>query len=120
MMVPTEEETRCLLTDISRRHEKYRLLRQLGFPSGKEGENALVALHAGAAYHAVAVIEDVVCAYRQGSTPYVVEIGYETMISDPKEGGDISDIVEIYYRSALSLSPELAEAPFNWIGRAHV
>lgn len=104
--------------DIERRSQAYPVLRQLGFPPGDQGETALVRLHAGAAYHALAVIEDVVVAYEQTGSLSSTEVGYKSLITAPGEGHPLRDHAESYYRAAIELAPDLAEAHFS-LARVH-
>ena len=93
--------------------QSYPVLRDFGFPSGVSGEDGLVLLHAGAAFHALATIQDVVSAYEKSHSDYAVDIAYSSRLSAPAGTLSTRDTAEKYYRAALVYSPELAEAHFS-------
>jgi tetratricopeptide (TPR) repeat protein len=92
------------------------LFNALGFPESEVGQPALSALHAGAAFHRLAVIRDVAEAYvRAGSLP-AGELAYMPLLDRLTTDEPPRVTAKRLYRTALRMDERLAEAWFN-LGR---
>jgi tetratricopeptide (TPR) repeat protein len=96
--------------------ESDHLLKSLGFAEPDLSQPALSALHAGAAYHRLAVIIDVVAAYARDANLPPGEPVYFERLRQVQLNGEPRVTAESYYREAIKRDSRLAEARFN-LGR---
>lgn len=92
------------------------LLTALGFPDADPEQPALTALHAGASFHRLAVITDVIEAYAREARLPSDEPAYLDLLRRPLRGEPPRATAERLYRAALRVDERLAEAWFN-LGR---
>ncbi len=89
------------------------LLFALGYPNNDLGQAALAALHAGAAYHRLAMICEVVDAYASEAQLPADEPAYRPFLLSPMVGEPPQATAKRLYRTALRIDHRLSEAWFN-------
>jgi tetratricopeptide (TPR) repeat protein len=89
------------------------LLFALGYPNNDLGQTALAALHAGAAYHRLAMICEVVDAYASEAQLPADEPAYKSFLLSCIVGEPPMATAKRLYRTALRIDDQLAEVWFN-------
>jgi len=89
------------------------LLLSLGHPENDFGQPALASLHAGAAFHRLAMISEVVEAYRREANLPTDEPAYLPLLLQPLAGEPPQATAKRLYRTALRMDERFAEAWFN-------
>ena len=89
------------------------LLLALGHPENDFGQPALASLHAGAAFHRLAMISEVVEAYRRDANLKTDEPAYLPLLLQPLAGEPPQTTAKRLYRTALRMDERFAEAWFN-------
>lgn len=92
------------------------LLTGLGFPEPDCSQPGLTALHAGAAFHRLALMLDVVEMYARDASLPADEPAYVDLLRRSLRGDPPRVIARRLYRAALRVDERLAEAWFN-LGR---
>ncbi len=89
------------------------LIRSLGLPEFDTSQPALVALHAGAAYHRLAAITEVAETYCRSAQLAPEELAYLRLLKEPLCGTPPRDTALRFYRLAIAFDGQFAEAWFN-------
>lgn len=88
-------------------------LAAFGYPGSDPAQPGLVALHAGAAYHRLATVMEVLRAYCDGAGLAVADLKYWEQLEGLLDGRSAWTSAAAQYRTAMDESPDLAEAWFN-------
>lgn len=109
---------RSELASLLEEHAGAKLLAALGLPVHDPAQPALTALHAGAAFHRLAVLRDVTESYRTQAGLSDAEMPVLRLLDDSVGQTSPRAVTERFYRIALAWDDRLAEAWYG-LGRLH-
>lgn len=120
MITPSQADSKLVSegNDPAYHHERKidPLLSALGYPTSDAAHPGLTALHAGAAFHRLALLHDVVEMYANEAQLPSAEPVYLDLLRRPMRGEPPRSTAKWFYRAALRVDERLAEAWFN-LGR---
>lgn len=111
------EVDRAKLPELLAAYAGAELLARLGLPSYDPAQPALTALHAGAAFHRLAVLREVAESYRRQARLREAELPFLRLLDDCAGPLPPRAMAEQFYRISLAWDDRLAEA---WYGLARL